>query len=399
MKLKFFQSKKSARRAVLFLLLSGFTLFGFFMGLNQEKLRELTGIKTGGQTVTARQLTGMLKNKNFTFINVHTPYEGEIAKTDVFAAYDAIVANSASLPRDKNAAIILYCKSGRMSEEALSAFQKLGYTNVKHLAGGMEEWKKQGGQLLDLSQIGKEVLPETGVELPVTWGDLGSQLVSLGVIDLPKFKDTVKPTPELEQLLTQSSPQKMLLTAQNSQFVLDVLWALGLAQKSLAYTEGPMGKEYNDKAGNFASTGGWPLSVGKATDHLNQHELLKLTPEQQQQVAQISQNVFRPCCGNSTFFPDCNHGMAMLALIELLVAQGTDEAAIYRYALAVNSIWFPQHYLTLATYFARQGTPWKEVDPKLALSATYSGGQGAADIAKKAGPLPNQPKGGGGCGA
>ena len=38
-------------------------------------------------------------------------------------------------------------------------------------------------------------------------------------------------------------------------------------------------------------------------------------------VEEIAGNIYRPCCGNSTAFPDCNHGMAMLGLIELMVSQ------------------------------------------------------------------------------
>jgi len=243
------------------------------------------------------------------------------------------------------------------------------------------------------------VLPAEGVELPIAWGDLGPKLVNLGVIDLAKFKETVKPTPEQEKLLTQGGDAKIVIDRNNSQFVLDVLWALGLAQKSLAYSEGPMGKDYAKDVGNFASTGGWPLARGQAVDYLNRYELIPLTPQQQSKVAEIAKNVYRPCCGNSTWFPDCNHGMAALALIELLVSAEVDDATIYRKVLGVNSIWFSQNYLAVATYFARQGTPWNQVDAKMVLGADYSSAKGAGEIMKKVGPLPNQPKSAGGCGA
>lgn len=371
----------------------GVLLLGFFLGRGQ------TALRSTGDTVSVRQLKNMLSKKNFTLINVHTPYEGEIEKTDAFVAYDKIVEQSALLPKDKNAPIILYCKTGRMSEEALLTVRKLGYTNVKHLTGGMEAWKKSGGNLLDLSKLEETVLPKDGVTLPVSWGDLGKKLVDAGVINLPEFRKVVKMTPEQEKILTEGSEEKIKIDASNSQFVVDMLWALGLAQKSIVYTDGPLGKEYANKQGDFASTGGWSLARGKATDYLNRFDFIPLTAEQQMKVGEIAKNVYRPCCGNSTWFPDCNHGMAALAVIELLVSANIPESDIYRYVLGFNSFWFPDNYLTVATYFARFGTSWDKVDAKEVLGEKFSSSKGAGEISKKVGSLPYRPTTGGSCGA
>lgn len=361
-----------------------------------------------GDTVSAPALKSMLKNKNralsgaegFTLINVHVPYEGEIASTDTFVAYDKMVEQSAFLPKDKTTPIILYCKTGRMSSEALQTMRKLGYTNVRHLAGGMDAWQAMGQKTTDLSDIGETVLPKEGVMLPFSLGDLGPKLVAAGVIDLAKFKEAVKLTPEQEKALTEGTTENLRIDSANGQFVVDVLWALGLAQKSIVYEEGPMGKEEKANAGNFASTGGWTLARGDAIQYLNRFDFISLTGEQQKQVGEIAQNVYRPCCGNSTWFPDCNHGMAALAAIELMVASNVPEKDIYKAVLALNSYWFSQTYLTTATYFARQGIAWQDIDAKTVLGKDYSSGQGAAAVAKKVGPLPWQPQqGGGGCGA
>jgi len=149
-------------------------------------------------------------------------------------------------------------------------------------------------------------------------------------------------------------------------------------------------------AENFASTGGWTLARGNAMEHYNMHKLIALTSEQQTLVDRVSRNIFRPCCGNSTHFPDCNHGMAMLGLLELMASQGVSEQDMYKTALAVNSYWFPETYLTIATYMQQKGVAWKDVSPKEMLSAPYSSSSGYTDISSQV-TLPEQVQGGGGC--
>lgn len=391
----------------LVILMALFTVGGFLLGTNRDAIGSvldrpisfLPPVVSSGSVVRAKDLVVMLKSKNFTLINVHTPYEGEIEKTDTFIAYDQLANSTAALPFDKTTPIILYCKTGRMSAEALATLQKMGYTNVRHLDGGMEAWQKQGGKVMDLSKLDEQVVPETGFEMPVSWSNIVPKLVTLGVIDDAKFRQAVKLTPDQEEIYSKGTDKKIKIDRSNVQFVVDVLWALGLAQKSLVYDEGPMGTQYRSQAGNFASTGGWTLASGNAMQYYNKYNLIPLSPDQQKQVAEISKNVYRACCGNSTYFPDCNHGMAALAMIELMVSANIDERTIYKTILAFNSYWFPDAYLTLATYFARQGIAWKEVDAKEIMGQAYSSGQGAADIAKKVGPLPGRPKNGTGCGA
>ena len=83
-----------------------------------------------------------------TLINVHIPYEGEIEKTDAFIPFDRILVDS-RLPKDKNREILLYCRSGRMSEEAGNALHNAGYTNLAHLEGGMRGWEAAGRKLVN----------------------------------------------------------------------------------------------------------------------------------------------------------------------------------------------------------------------------------------------------------
>jgi rhodanese-related sulfurtransferase len=84
-------------------------------------------------------------------INVHIPYEGELEHTDAFIPFDRIV-DDAQLPADKDSEVLLYCKSGRMSETAGKALNQAGYTDVSHLEGGMNAWEAAGKPLIHRPQ-------------------------------------------------------------------------------------------------------------------------------------------------------------------------------------------------------------------------------------------------------
>ena len=99
--------------------------------------------------LTAAQLATMLTKKDFFLVNVHIPYEGEVANTDAFIDYDTITDHLDKLPKDKNASIVLYCRGGGMSDIASRALVHLGYSQVSDLVGGMNGWKDAGFPLIE----------------------------------------------------------------------------------------------------------------------------------------------------------------------------------------------------------------------------------------------------------
>jgi rhodanese-related sulfurtransferase len=94
--------------------------------------------------VSVAELQTMLANKDFTFVNVHIPFEGDIANTDLSIAYNEIEQNLGMLPAEKDAKIVLYCRSDRMSRIAAETLVDLGFTNVWNLDGGMVAWEQAG---------------------------------------------------------------------------------------------------------------------------------------------------------------------------------------------------------------------------------------------------------------
>lgn len=101
--------------------------------------------------INADELGSLLKKKDFVFVNVHIPFEGNIADTDLSIPYDQITepANLAQLPADKNVKIVVYCRSGRMSAIAAAELAKLGYANIWNLKDGMLEWEQAGFEIQD----------------------------------------------------------------------------------------------------------------------------------------------------------------------------------------------------------------------------------------------------------
>jgi rhodanese-related sulfurtransferase len=101
------------------------------------------------RNISSDELKAMMEDKDFSLINVHIPYDGEIPETDMFISYTEI---GEKLDLSKDSKIVLYCRSGSMSKTAVEKLVELGYTNVFNLENGMIEWQQEGNQLLFQAQ-------------------------------------------------------------------------------------------------------------------------------------------------------------------------------------------------------------------------------------------------------
>lgn len=252
-----------------------------------------------------------------------------------------------------------------------------------------------------------EINPQSGYEINATYGNLGPRMVKSGVIDLENFKKIYENsgralTQEQLDILTNGSNKKIKITRENSYFLLNFFWAAGLANRSKALTEGDIQKYGQGQVNGFASTGGWTLAKGDPMNYYASLDLIPMTDQQESLVDKVSSNIYRPCCDNPTSFPDCNHGMALLAVLQLMASQGANENQLYEGAKYFNAFFFPSNYYDLALYFQnKEGKSFKEVDGRTLLSKEFSSASGW-QVAKRwltdKGIVKQPPKQGGGCG-
>ncbi|RZQ62631.1 adenylyltransferase/sulfurtransferase MoeZ [Amycolatopsis suaedae] len=99
-----------------------------------------------GHTITPGELKAKFDaGDNFELIDVREPHEYEIVsiKGAKLIPKDRILSGEAlaELPQDKP--IVLHCKSGARSAEALAALHQAGFADATHLGGGVLAWARQ----------------------------------------------------------------------------------------------------------------------------------------------------------------------------------------------------------------------------------------------------------------
>lgn len=256
-------------------------------------------------------------------------------------------------------------------------------------------------------EILSQINPSAGYTVNATYGNIGPKLLAAGAIDFEKMKtlyeQSGKPlTDEQIKILTEGSNEKIKISPENSYFLLNFLWAMGITNKNSILDQGPITKYGVDQIGRFASTGGWTLGKTPATEFFSKYEIITLSAGQQAILDDFAFNSYRPCCNNPTAFPDCNHGAAALALGEIMASQGATADEIFEAFKYFNSFWFPQTYFDVATYFkAREGKNWTEVPGRIVAGKEYSTPAGWQTTHKwliENGLLEEAPGGGGTCG-
>jgi len=110
------------------------------------EIGQIVPVDGGGSYVDIlpAELDSMLQTEDFFFVNVHVPNEGEIPGTEAHIKFDEVTQRLEEFPKDKEAQIVLYCRSGSMSAIAARELARAGYTNVYNLDGGFRAWNQAG---------------------------------------------------------------------------------------------------------------------------------------------------------------------------------------------------------------------------------------------------------------
>lgn len=238
----------------------------------------------------------------------------------------------------------------------------------------------------DIASLAEQVNPTDGYDLGVSYGDLGPQVLAAGGIDYSSFaalyESSGRPlTGEQIEFLTEGSGEPIVINAENAHFLLNFFWAVGLVNANPILTEGPITQNSGGQIDRFASTGGWTLGTKPVTELFASYKLIALTPEQQARVEEAASLIYRPCCNNPTLFPDCNHGMAMLGILELMASEGATVDEMLQAAKYVNAFWFPQQALETAIFLeATQSTSFRDADPALVIGKEMHSGSGFAAV-------------------
>jgi len=96
-----------------------------------------------GSTITVEELKDMIDSgKDFELIDVREPNEYEIVSIPgaTLIPKDEILSGRALAQLPQNKPIVLHCKSGARSAEALAAVQAAGFRDAVHVQGGVLAW-------------------------------------------------------------------------------------------------------------------------------------------------------------------------------------------------------------------------------------------------------------------
>ncbi|MBW0271758.1 molybdopterin biosynthesis-like protein MoeZ [Nocardia sp. MH4] len=98
-----------------------------------------------GSTITAAELKDLLDADKVELIDVREPVEWDIVHIDgaTLIPKDRILSGEALAELPQNKPIVLHCKTGIRSAEALAALKLAGFADATHLQGGVVAWAKQ----------------------------------------------------------------------------------------------------------------------------------------------------------------------------------------------------------------------------------------------------------------
>ncbi len=129
--------KKNSSLLIICLLMAAFCLFAFSCA--KQKQSPSTAKYTD---ITVEEAKEIIEAGNVILVDVRTQEEYSEKHIDgaILIPNETITDNQPAELPDKDADILVYCRSGKRSSEAAKKLADMGYTNVYNMLGGINEW-------------------------------------------------------------------------------------------------------------------------------------------------------------------------------------------------------------------------------------------------------------------
>lgn len=131
-----------------------FLICSFFRLQSQSKLDRILK-NYNKESVPYIQVANLIPNDSILLLDSREKAEFNVShiKNAIWVGYDTFNKDSISKKiTNKNAPIVVYCSIGVRSENIGETLQKMGFTNVKNLYGGIFEWKNRDQPVYNLNQ-------------------------------------------------------------------------------------------------------------------------------------------------------------------------------------------------------------------------------------------------------
>ncbi len=291
--------------------------------------------------------------------------------------------NNAQNRPKKKTLVLITAVAGAVFIVALIVFLLFINVSSKNAAGVnslLQNTPIHGPSDINFNSLAQTVYPYGGFILPVVWGDSIKILLESGALNKTALVAAIESsnqtlTPYETAIMNGTFDGYIYVNHSDSSFLLYALWSLGVNNNNSIIDKGPL-MQLGDPD-NYASTGGY-LPLGEL--RLGALSIINLTPLQESEAINISEATFRPCCNNPAAFPDCNHGAAELALIEMMTSQGYNQSTTFKVLRNFLSEYYPQNMFDEAVVFASQGVNFSSVSANTTVSYSLFSATGAQNV-------------------
>jgi rhodanese-related sulfurtransferase len=154
----------------IFVGISGLLAFRLLVN-NNEDVANQDGSSQVVKLISAREFDELASDPGAFIVDVHIPEQTHIPGTTAFIPYNQIQQHTDQLPGDKDTPILVYCRSGSMSQQASQELVSLGYRNVYDLEGGIRAYQESHSKVSidpptrDLGTVSYGEVPTTNFTL------------------------------------------------------------------------------------------------------------------------------------------------------------------------------------------------------------------------------------------